>query len=146
MKKLISFFALLAVCYVANSQMIIEAGISPLTTRLRTAITVSLVYSLNQVESSAPFSYEWKHNANAGATVGFRFRSDAGGFYQGITLHAGAGYSWYSLDAIKSGELKNKWLPIVGLKFISEGRNAGAGIFEVRYQGGTFLLLYGFRM
>ena len=145
MKKLISFFALLAIANAANSQMIIEAGVSPLTTRLRPAVTVSPVYSLNQVEFSAPFSYEYRHNANAGVTVGYRLRSDAASTMQGVTLHAGAGYSWYATDAIKSGEVENQWLPIVGLKFVNEGRNAGAGIFEIRYQGGGFLLIYGYR-
>lgn len=146
MKNKILFFALLFISVSANSQMIFEAGISPLSSRLKPAISVSPVYSLNQIEFSVPVSYEHRHNTNAGVSIGYRLRSDARSPMQGITLHAGAGYSWYVPDAIKSGEVQNKWLPIVGLKFVNEGRNGGAGVFEIRYQGGAILMLMGFRI
>lgn len=145
MKKLISFFALLAFGQLCYSQLMYEGGLSPLTSRLRPAISISPVYSVNRLEFSLPVSYEHKHNVNAGGSFGYRFNSDAESILEGLTVHAGAGFSWHVPDALKSGEVVNKFFPIVGVKFVSEGERNNAGIFEIRYQGGTFLILFGIR-
>lgn len=144
MKKQLCFFALLAMCQLCNSQLIYEGGISPLTGRLRPAVSISPVYSLNQVEFSAPVTYEHGHNLNAGASLGYRMRSDQTSIFEGFVIHAGAGYSWHVKEAIKSGEVVNKIMPVVGIKFL-QGNDARAAIWEFRYQGGTFLMLFGIR-
>lgn len=109
------------------------------TTRFRLAASAAVVYEANNgIEVAAVGFAEKGHHVSAGGYIGRRIYTTSNSQADGIIPYIGAAYTWHTKAA--KAEVKNGCRPMAGVRVQSN-----YGYWELRYTGGTFAALFGYR-